>query len=324
MDVKWLWLGVVLVLLVVAVVLAACCWPTRTRPRPDAVLMAHAARLRRVPRYRALLRQQLVSTGLRCVAVLVLLLGTILLSVRPFSEAAQRDPVTNRDIMLCLDVSGSMTQYDEQIVREFARIAEGLEGERIGLTIFNEVAVTVFPLTDDYDFVVRQLDEAADAFADHDFDFTAGVLLSGGAASLIGDGLVSCVDRFDRPDDQRGRAVVLASDNAPQGKGVFTLPEAADYAASEDVIVYGLGAPGMTLEPKAVRGFADATEATGGRFELMEDGSIGAIVDGIHRLEAERMEKPPEVVVDDEPRWGAGLASLGVVLVVLAGLRRRA
>lgn len=322
MDLKWLWLGVALVVVVVAVVATATWLPARNRRSPDAVFLAHAQRLRRVPRYAALLRQQQVSTALRCAAVLFLLAGTILLVSRPVSEETKERTVSNRDIMLCLDVSGSMVEYDEAIAREFARIAEGLEGERIGLTIWNEVGVTVFPLTDDYGFIVDELDRAADAFSDYDYTYVSGTVL-GRSASQIGDGLASCVDRFDRPDEERGRAIVLASDNDPQGKGVFTLDEAAEYAAGEDVVVYGFGTPNMALRDGAEPKFRTAVEATGGRLEIMGDGSIGAIVDGIQHLETQRMEKPPEVIVHDEPWWGAGLSTLGVVLVLLSGVGRR-
>lgn len=286
--------------------------------------MAHAARLRRIPRYRALVRNRQWATAVRCLAVLFLLAGTIVLVSRPTSEEVNQETFSNRDILLCLDVSGSMTDYDEEIAQEFSRIAEDLEGERIGLAIWSEVAVTIFPLTDDYDFVVDQLDEAVESFDTYDYNFIAGVQIGRRKGSLIGDGLASCVDRFDRPDEERGRAIVLASDNDPQGKGVFTLQEAADYASDEDVVVYGFGTPEMdTLNPGGQRSFEEAVESTGGQLQVMGEGSLGGIVDGINQLESERSEKPPEVIVNDEPWWGAGLASAGVVLVLLAGIRRR-
>lgn len=323
MDLRWLWLGVVLVVVVVAVAASATRMPARRRRPADAVFLAHAQRLRRVPRYASLLRQQQVAMTLRCAAALFLLAGTVLLVSRPFSEETRVQSVANRDIMLCLDVSGSMVEYDEQITREFARIAESLEGERIGLTIWNEVGVTVFPLTDDYDFVAEELDRSAEALGSHDFTYTAGTMI-GRSASQIGDGLASCVDRFDRPDEERGRAVVLASDNDPQGKGVFTLDEAAEYAAGEDVVVYGFGTPNMDLlNPGARQGFEAAVESAGGQLQIMGEGSLGGIVDGIQRLETQRLEKPPEVIVHDQPWWGAGLSVAGVVLTLVAGVGRR-
>src|SRR3546814_13520676 len=97
--------------------------------------------------------------GLRTAAVLFLIVGSILLAGRLVETRTHQAENSNRDIMLFLDVPGSMTTYDAQLLAEFKRIAQGLEGERIGLTIWRGVAVTVFPLTDDYDLVVEQSEQ---------------------------------------------------------------------------------------------------------------------------------------------------------------------
>ncbi|QIX26241.1 VWA domain-containing protein [Nocardioides sp. JQ2195] len=324
MELKWSWLPLVLgAIVLVWLVIWFFPTPFRSTPR-DAVLVAHAQRLRRIPRFRALARRRELEMLLRVVAVLFLIGGSIFLSSRLTSTKTHQPEVSNRDIMLCLDVSGSMTSYDEQLVREFREIAEGLDGERIGLTIWSGVAVTVFPLTDDYEFVIEQLDQSAEKLAAYDYNFTAGTYLGDDRGSLISDGLVSCVDRFDRPDEERGRAIVLASDNDPQGKPIFKLPEAADYAAEKDVVVYGLGTPGMTYDPGATAGFQDVVDKTGGSLKIMgEDGSAAEIAQGINDLEAARSKEPARVSVLDEPGTGAALVTAGVVLVVLTGIRRR-
>jgi hypothetical protein len=225
--------------------------------------------------------------------------------------------------MLCLDVSGSMTTYDAQLIAEFKRIAEGLEGERIGLTIWSGVAVTVFPLTDDYEFVVEQLDEAEQKLANYDYNFVAGTYIGDERASLVSDGLVSCVDRFDRPDEERGRAIVLASDNDPQGEPVFTFDEAADYAVEKGVVVHGLGTPEMDLIPGSAEEFEAAVKKTKGSWNVFgADGSTSAIADDINRLEAARSKEPATVTVLDKPYWGAGLVGVGLLLVLGAAIRR--
>src|SRR5690606_16703724 len=153
MELKWTWLVIVLVLATVAWILL---WsfpsPLNRAPR-SALPVAHAARLRRIPRYRVLAARRRTEMALRVAAVLVLIAGCILRSGRLVETKTHQGENTNRDIMLCLDVSGSMIDYDAQVVEEFQRITEGLEGERIGLTIWSGVAVTVFPLTDDYEFI---------------------------------------------------------------------------------------------------------------------------------------------------------------------------
>jgi uncharacterized protein with von Willebrand factor type A (vWA) domain len=84
--------------------------------------------------------------------VLAVVLGAVV-AARPIAQKTIQPVSTNRDIMLCLDVSGSMTDVDKEIVSIFDKLADGFKGERVGLTIFNSSAVQVFPLTDDYRFI---------------------------------------------------------------------------------------------------------------------------------------------------------------------------
>ena len=93
-------------------------------------------------RYRMLLGAELTVLSVAGIAAAVL-------AMRPLSEQARDRSTLNRDVMLCLDVSGSMKELDESILRQFIDIAAGLPGDRIGLTIWNGAAITVFPLTDD-------------------------------------------------------------------------------------------------------------------------------------------------------------------------------
>ena len=56
----------------------------------------------------------------------------------------------------------------------------------------------VFPLTDDYDFILDHLDRAEGLRGDHD-GFSAGSTSAASGASLIGDGLASCVPASTAP-----------------------------------------------------------------------------------------------------------------------------
>ncbi|MDT0201113.1 hypothetical protein [Nocardioides sp. AE5] len=324
MELKWTWLVIVLVVVTIAWILL---WsfpsPLNRAPR-NALPVAHAARLRRIPRYRTLAARRRVEMALRVAAVLVLIAGCILLSGRLVETKTHQAENTNRDIMLCLDVSGSMIDYDAQVVEEFQRITEGLEGERIGLTIWSGVAVTVFPLTDDYEFIVDQLDLATEKFNSYDYNYVAGTYLGDERASLVSDGLVSCVERFDRPDEERGRAVVLASDNDPQGEPIYTFDEAAQYAADRNVVVHGLGTPEMDYLPGSVEEFERAMKTTKGTFSVFgEDGTAASIVDQINTLEQARSKQPARTTILDRPGLGAALMGAGLLLVVAAGVRRK-
>ena len=120
----------------------------------------------------------------------LLAVAAVLGAARPVQRVTLVDQKDNRDIVLCLDVSGSMIDVDAEVVSTFLRLAEGFRGERISMVIFNSSAVPVFPLTDDYDFVSDQLRRAQRSLTivDGKDPFFAGTL-NGAGSSLIGDGL---------------------------------------------------------------------------------------------------------------------------------------
>ena len=230
-EFRWLWLVFVLIgVLVVLMVLWRWVW---WRPKPtNPAYVAHAARLRALPRYAALVRRRVVFGTCLSLAALITCAGGIVLAGRIQERQTMEQNDRTRDIILCLDASGSMAEVDAEVLQQFQKIVEGLQGERIGLTIWSGVAITVFPLTDDYDFVSEQLKEAeaafgGDVYSDEYAIFTAGTVIDWSTQSQIGDGLASCVQRFDRKEDDRSRAIVLASDNEPLGSGIFTITDAA-------------------------------------------------------------------------------------------------
>ena len=318
MDLKWPW---ALPLVAVGVLLLLLWWARRPRGRSDdALLVAHTARLRTLPRYVELLRRQRLAGLLLALAALVVVAGATLVLVRPQQVDTAPREARNRDLMLCLDASVSMDDDNLAVVREVRRIVADLEGDRVGLMIWSGAAVQIFPLTDDYDFVRDQLDDAERAFAGEAQGFFAGVDSSGGA-SLIGDGIVSCVQRFDDPSADRTRAVLVSSDNSPVGEPVYPLPEAARYATERQVLVYGLGAAelGSTARAAPREELAAAVDATGGVLALVgEDGDTDRIVERIDDLEKARAEEPPREISYDAPGLGLLVSGLGVGLLLLA------
>lgn len=322
MELAWPWVLVAAVVATIAAVAVALWWGPR-RGAAGAVLVSQAERLRGLPRFAALAGRERLTAAIALVGVVLVVGGAAVVAARPITVERVQDETRNRDVILCLDASGSMAPYNVEVIGQFRQIVSGLQGERIGLTIFSGAAVTVFPLTDDYSFVLEQLDEAKIAFAAEDYDYIAGVQLNDDRASLMSDGLVSCVQRFDRPDSERGRAVVLASDNDPQGEPVYTLAEAGEYARDHGVVVYGIGTPGLP-DADAEAEFADAVETSGGRLEVLgRDGSAESIVAGIDRLERTRLEgTPPRLIRHDRPVVPALVALVGLGGLVGAAGRR--
>ncbi|GEP39338.1 hypothetical protein NPS01_30010 [Nocardioides psychrotolerans] len=296
----------------------------RTRAGGGGVLVAHTALLRSLPRFRSLARREQAVAALATLGAAAMVVGTVLLAARPTRPVTIEPDRNGRDIMLCLDVSASMDRWNLQVVASFRQLLSELDGERLGLTIFSGSSVAIFPLTDDYEYVDDRLDEAEAAFADGDFDYFTGAEARVPRASQTGDGLMSCLQRFEESGEQRGRAVVLASDNDPLGTGIFLLPEAAQEAVRDEVVLYGVGTPNMSDE--RAREFADAALTTGGEMTVVEDdGAVDDLVRAIQRLERERLEsRATDIAVDDPatPFW-VTLGGLGLLIgAALVGRRR--
>ncbi len=326
-ELRWPWLVLLLVLLVV-VLLAAWGRVWWQRHPPGASYVAHAARLRALPRYRVLVQRRQLLGGVGSLAALVACVGAIVLGGRvQETQVVNRDEAA-RDIMLCLDASGSTAPWNVDVIQEFRNIVEGLQGERIGLTVWNNAAITKFPLTDDYAFVLDRLDEGEEAFAGWSEiypsqafdDFTAGTWSAGRQyqSSLVADGLVSCVQRFDRLDEDRGRALVFATDGEQRGRSVYNLDEATAYAADDRVVVHVIANPGEPDKDGDIDGLQAAAAETGGTFaQLGTGGTAEEVVEAINELEAAKIGRPPLVQTIDAPRTGQVIAGIGVGLLVL-------
>lgn len=320
---RWPWLALALGALVL-LLLVLWLRPWRRPSRTGASYVAHAARLQSLPRFHALVRRQVVFGACLSLAALVACTGAVVLAGRLQQRQTMSQEDRTRDIVLCLDASGSMAEVDAEVLREFRTIISGLRGERIGLTIWSGAAITVFPLTDDYTFVLEQLNAAEKAFASGDVYsdeyavFTAGTVLDWDIQSQMGDGLASCVQRFDRNDEDRSRAVVLASDNEPIGAGIFTVPDAAAYAREKKVVVHGIAAPATAERPDAVQQFQTAVTSTGGTFSMLgADGSAKTVIDAIAALDAKPIKRPPLVQVLDRPHLGTVIVGIGLAGLVL-------
>lgn len=286
----------------------------------DTARIARAERLRRLPSFReALLRRVLALTGILALgAVAVITAGVV--AARPMSSQTIQPVNTSRDIMLCLDVSGSMTEVDVEVLSVFEELLDDFEGERIGLTIFNSSPVQIFPLTDDYEFIRGHLESIKSSF-----DYTDAVpehwvgTLNGNGASLIGDGLAACTMGFDRPDDERSRSVIFATDNEINGASIVTLEEAAAYAASKDVRVFALN-PVQGKDADVSAELAAAAESTGGAaFGLRDTTTVSDIVTQVQEQEATALRGEAQVVWTDTPNlWIAVLmvAVLSFIIVV--------
>jgi Ca-activated chloride channel family protein len=153
-------------------------------------------------------------------------------------------PKSGRDLMLAVDISGSMRVEDMKLGQVTARRIDAVRqlgadfigrrtGDRLGLILFGSNAYLQSPLSFDTATVRRFLLEARIGFA--------------GQETAIGDAIGLSVKRLkERPAESR--VLILLTDGRDTASSVKPL-EAAELAASMGIRIYtiGIGADEMTL-----------------------------------------------------------------------------
>src|SRR4029453_9280245 len=152
--------------------------PQRGRP------VAHGERLTYLPEYQKALRRSKATLVLAMALGAVFLAATATAAARPVQRTTEQPEIRNRDIILCLDVSGSMTSTNRAIAKVFQELAREFDGERIGMVIFDSSSVQLFPLTDDYDYAAEQLTTAQKALDSGAGSFFDGTWNGGGSSPI--------------------------------------------------------------------------------------------------------------------------------------------
>ncbi len=151
----------------------------------------------------------------------------------------QRTEGEGIDIMLCMDVSGSMGSTDippsrmdvaKEVAEEFVR---SRPVDRIGLVIFSGESFSQCPLTNDRNTLITQIQK-----------LESRTFLKDG--TVIGEGLATAVDRLSK-SPSKSKVIILITDgkeDAPDTRLIDPLT-ALDIAKSKGVKVYTIGMGAM-------------------------------------------------------------------------------
>jgi Ca-activated chloride channel homolog len=241
-------------------------------------------------------------------------------------------PQSGRDLMLAVDLSGSMSEEDmalggqsvDRLTAAKAVLADFLDrrvGDRVGLLVFGDKAYVLTPLTADLDSVRSQLDDSVVGLA--------------GRATAIGDAIGLAVKRM-RSQPAKQRVLILLTDGASNA-GMLDPIKAAQLARDEGVrihtIAFGGDGGGLSVFgiPLHLPGGDDDTDmatlqriaaSTGGKsFRARDTEELAGIYAEINRLEP--VKRPGEAVrprIERYP-WPLG-AALACALLALLGPRR--
>ncbi len=268
---------------------------------------------------------------LALVATLIWLLLVVAASRPQWVGEIESLPVTGRDLLLAVDISGSMDTQDMilkktavnrlKVVKKVAgEFIQRRHGDRVGLILFGSRAYLQTPLTFDTETTATLLDESEIGLA--------------GRETAIGDAIGLAVKRL-RDDAASDRVLVLLTDGANTSGEVQPL-QAAEFAARDGLTVYtvGVGADEMMVQDffgsRVVNPSADLdedtlrsiAEQTGGRYFRARDAR------GLERIyeildELEPVESDVEIIrpIDELFFWPMGLAYTFALLAALITIR---
>jgi Ca-activated chloride channel family protein len=240
-------------------------------------------------------------------------------------------PVTGRDLLLAVDISGSMDTQDmilngaavnrlsvvKQVAGEFI---QRRKGDRVGLVLFGSRAYLQTPLTFDTETTAILLDESEIGLA--------------GRETAIGDAIGLAVKRL-REDAASERVLILLTDGANTSGEVQPL-QATEFAAREGLTIYtvGVGADEMLVQDffgaRMVNPSADLDEETleaiadrtgGAYFRARDAEALAQIYEILDELEP--VESDQEIIrpVDELFFWPLSAAFLLALLAIVLAVR---
>lgn len=185
--------------------------------------------------------------ALQCITIILLVIAL----ARPqIGKSETRLTTEGIDIILAVDVSGSMQAEDFQIngehhnrlyvVKEVVRdFIKARQNDRIGIVTFAARPYTLCPLTLDYGWLIQQLDRAE-----------IGMIEDGTA---IGSAIATSVNRL-RTSTAKSKVIILLTDGR-NNTGQIDPVTAADAAGVLNVKIYTIGAGTKGLAPFPFKDF---------------------------------------------------------------------
>jgi Ca-activated chloride channel family protein len=163
------------------------------------------------------------------------LLGLMMLALaRPQAGQSYENYQTEGiDIILAIDASGSMRAEDfvpknrlEVAKEKVIEFVKNRKGDRIGMVVFGEESFTLCPLTSDYSFLLKRIEELKLGIVPED-------------KTAIGMGLANSLNRI-KTSKAKSKVIILLTDGVNNAGKIDPLT-AAEMAKSFNVKIYTIG-----------------------------------------------------------------------------------
>ena len=201
-------------------------------------------------------------------------------------------PIKGRDIMMAIDLSGSMKQNDFvlngqrvdrlTVVKKAAKqFIQARKHDRLGLILFGDKAFLYAPLTFDKALILQYLSESQIGIA--------------GQKTAIGDAIVLAIKHFrdNQKQDDEQRTLVLLTDGT-NNAGAITPQYATQLAKEEHIRIYTIGLGNsrgffrQNIDENTLK--VIAKETNGLYFRAKDTKSLNKIYQAINKLEKRVLE----------------------------------
>lgn len=290
----------VLLLIIVPVVL--CVWMLQRRTWGVAMPYDHGDHKPR----------RMLHGLLRFLELIPMLIWMVVLIIiaRPQVQRIPREERVLNNILICMDVSSSMTidnRY-EMARKAMEEFIDSRDGDALGFTLFGTQQIRWTPLTKDIATIKRALPFANPR---NQPPFMGG--------TMIGAALRFCRDNMVREAPEGDRLLLLVSDGVSADVNSGNSSEFADEMKAANITVYHIHVGTDPTPPDVI----DIANSTGGEsFVATDAGGLKRIFRHIDRMKPARFKPATAIPMDSyQPFAAIGLFLLGVLGLSAFGLR---
>ena len=290
--------------------------------------VANTSYIKETEYYKQKLRKyKMACNVVKILSVLCIILTSIIIS-RPVNVNIDNTDEYNRDILLGLDISTSQCEVNLKLINKFREIIPNIQGDKIGIVIYNTAPVVYCPLTNDYDYIntcfdniesqlniaIKNNGNPPNTYKEN--GVTKSTIWYGGVgnnaeqrgSSLVGDGLAGTLFSFPnlKEDNDRTRIIIFATDNDVAGKEKISLEEACQLCKKYNINVYAY-CPTIQMNKNVtnekINNYKNAIEKTAeGKFYIGDlDNMASNIVNEIKETKISLMQKNKKTYKTDQP-----------------------
>lgn len=326
MSLKW---PAILVLLIIALSIGTWLLSRRPRKRTERAFIAETDTLKKLRSYKKIAGRKRILSRLEALFLALLILSLAIIAARPVRKLQKIDEEKSRDVVLCLDGSGSMSGAIVPALEIMKKVVEENPYESYAITVFQSQSYTAIPLTRDTVAINQTIDDMIKGYIAKEISLDDGSEIDafnaydmigftvGGGGTDIGAGLIGCIKRFGNLEESKSRHLIVLSDM--EHNGAVDPLQAAQLIPRYDINMYAV-VPYLKYSPS--KSFTDelAKISNASVHEFTEPDTVRQVLADIYASALNRNEVRVLTSVDNPyPYWllvlvfGWGWIGIGVL-----------